>query len=504
MSNAASVDEKFNWEEAARFVKLDEIRNDFIKFVEYVLVDDDGEYWFTGEHQKEWAALLLDKSIRNLIIMAPRKHGKTQWMVATILYLLGIDHNMCIKYVSESDTLAGNVVSQVKRNIESNKRLHEVFPTLKPNRAETWTGHTIIVQRTGRADLGKKDASLEASGVTSSSTGGRADLIIFDDIIGARATITEPGRHIKVRTLFYSDWMNIGGVRHIVIGTPWTPTDLHVELLTKPGWINWKQAAINDDGKPLWPEQWSLEALEEKRIDVGDVVFDQQFMLKGLRQKQTWWTPQMIDACKRHSLMLGQTQNPVLKRYLGLDPAASLRIGGSFSCATAAGVDEDGHKTIIDVRRERIRPVDVAKLVIEMDKRHHFDMIIVENNSTQEAFVDLIKILAENDPMVTDLDKRIRGYFTGSQKWNPEIGLPRLITEMVNDEWSIPFAGKHDDPLHTCPICSLIKEMLGFPDDAETDDMIMSLWLTDIAISGLSLIGNIPVVASRKSRQMGW
>ena len=212
----------------------------------------------------------------------------------------------------------------------------------------------------------------------------------------------------------------------------------------------------------------------------------------------------MVDACKRYSLMLGQTQNPIAKRFLGLDPAASLRIGGSFSCATAAGVDEDGHKTIIDVRRERIRPVDVAKLVIEMDKRHHFDMIIVENNSTQEAFVDLIKILAENDPMVTDLDKRIRGYFTGSQKWNPEIGLPRLITEMVNDEWSIPFAGKHDDPLHTCPICSLIKEMLGFPDDAETDDMIMSLWLTDIAISGLSLIGNIPVVASRKSRQMGW
>jgi len=424
-------------------------------------------------------------------------------MVALILYLLGRFPNMCIKYVSENDTLAGNVVSQVKRNIEKNEKLREVFPGLKPARSETWTGHTLIIERTGSADLGIKDASLEASGVTSSSTGGRADLIIFDDIIGSRATITEPGRHVKVRTLFYSDWLNIGGVRHIVIGTPWTPTDLHVELLTKAGWIHWKKPAIVD-GEPLWPEEWSLEALEMKRIEVGDISFDQQFMLKGLRQKQTWWTPQMIESCKRYDLMLGQTDKPIVKRYLGLDPAASLRIGGSFSCATAAGVDEDNHKTILDVRRERLRPVDVAKLVIEMDKRHHFDLILVENNSTQEAFLDLIRLLAENDPAIHDLDQRIRGYFTGSQKWNPEIGLPRLITEMVNNEWSLPFAGDHSDPLHTCPICSLTKEMLGFPDDTETTDMIMSLWLTDIAIAGLTIIGDIPTAVSRKSYQTGW
>jgi len=106
----------------------------------------------------------------------------------------------------------------------------------------------------------------------------------------------------------------------------------------------------------------------------------------------------------------------------------------------------------------------------------------------------------------------LKGHFSGGQKWNPEIGLPRLVASMDNGMWTIPWKSDGHvtnsqvkfDPLHECELCSLCKEMLGYPYDTETTDMIMSLWLADTAIEQKNLIGDLPIAGSSTRVAVGW
>jgi hypothetical protein len=511
-------------QDAIRFAELEDIRYDIMNFAEYVMRDEKGEHWKLGEHHKEWYSILLSAvsgvvdvsnitvggepvlaagtpAAMNVEIMAPREHGKTSTIQCFLLFILGHNPNIRIKYVTGADNLATDVVGQVKKNIENNERFKEVFPHIKSRHGGTWTGHELEIERDAAADLGIKDATLQAFGVTASATGGRADIIIFDDMIGSREAIQEPGRLEKIERLFWTDWMNIGGNCHIVIGTPWTPTDIHMQLLNDPTWLSWKKPAIVD-GKSLWPERWPLDALAARKAKIKETAFDLQFMLRGLRQEQTWWTQDMIDKCLRPDLMMGQVPLPAKKVVCGFDPAASLKTSGSFSCAIAVSLDETGGKTIIDIQRHRLRPKDMAAVVVEMDKRHHFDMLLVENNATQSAFVDLVSLISQQED--TKLHEKIVEQFTGTKKWNPELGLQRIIMDMSNGKWNFPFSGDHSDPLHSCGICSLIDEMLHFPYENDTTDLIMSLWLADCAIEKASLFGNVESVTSAKKWKSGW
>jgi len=514
-------------QDAIRYADLREKREDIVRFAEYVMKDEKGKPWKVGKHHKEWYMLALSmvlpllegktvyvdgeevkptlrdgEQITNGVIEGPREHGKTETMLCLVLFVFGVNPSLRIKIVSNNDTNAVKFITQVEKNIRANDELHGVFPNLVPDPNGKWSGTAIDVLKDEEANLGIKDASLEGYGVTATATGGRTDLILFDDIIGPKETIMEPARLPKVKRLFYADWLNIGGQSHLYIGSAWSPDDLIEDLVGNEMWFAWKNPAINDAGESLWPERWPLEALEKRRKEIGDEAFDQQFLLKGLRQQRTWWTQAVVDACKAEDLHMGQSRVPIVARYCGLDPAASLKNTGSFSSIFAIGVMADDRKVILEAHRMRETSEFVAETVVEMHLRHAFANICVENNATQEAMLSLIRVIAEFK-YAQDIQLPLEGFFTGSQKWNPEIGLPGLVAQMRAEQWDFPFAGDHTDPLHSCDICDLIEEMLGFPYETKTTDMIMALWLASSAADPSRQLGDVPVAIARRRRRIG-
>lgn len=514
-------------QEAIRYADLEDKQEDIVRFAEYVMKDEKGDSWKVGKHHKEWYMLALSvvlpllngktvyvdgvevkpqyrdgEQLTNGVIEGPREHGKTETIVCLALFILGINPSLRIKVVSNTDTNAIKFITQVEKNIISNNELHEVFPGLVPDPRGSWAGGAMDVLKDEDANLGIKDCSIEGYGATAAATGGRTDLILFDDIVGARETITEPARLPKIKQLFFHDWLNIGGQSHIYIGSAWSPDDLIEDLVSHEMWHVWKEPAINEAGEPLWPERWPLYALEKRRKEIGDEAFDQQFLLKGLRQSRTWWTQAVVDVCKAEDLQVGQSRVPIIAKYCGLDPAASLKNTGSFSCITAIGLMADERRVLLEIIRMREPPEIVAEKVVEMHIRHSFSNICVENNATQEAMLSLIRVIAEFK-YAQELELPLEGFFTGSQKWNPEIGLPGLVAEMRAERWDFPFAGDHTDLLHSCEICDLIKEMLGFPYETKTTDMIMSLWLALSAADMSRLISDVPVGIARHVKRMG-
>mgnify|MGYP000857668694 CR=1 FL=1 len=506
--------------EAVEFERLESIRNDLCQFAEYTQVDENGKPVKLGAHHREWFQIIWEQirdvveneagheppPHRNLLLMAPRNHGKSTSMVTLLQFILGKNPRLRVKYVSRNDKLSLDIVGQVKKNIEFNAKLHEVFPRLKKDPNGSWSGSAIDVVKVTKegerddADLGIKDANLEAYGISAPATGGRADLIIFDDIIGGREAIQEPGRLEKISMAFRRDWLNIGGKRHIVIGTPWTPDDILAELSEDDTWRKWKKPAIID-GHALWPEERPISWLMEQKKLIGETAFNLQYMLEGIIQKQSWWTRAVIDRCKDPKTRFGKVPSDfeIDGVVLGFDPAASMMRDGSFSCIFALLYDKMHRKVVYRIKRKRAQPIEMAGhlidmlLEIEATLTRKVDLVTVENNATQQAFIDLINLLCETRGV--NLRVPIMGAFTGSQKWNPELGLPRMVGDFENGKWIIPWGDEaHQgrlDPLHTCDLCSWIDEMEGYPHDTPTTDMIMSSWLASSSIDKQT-IGILP------------
>jgi len=529
--------------EAANYGKLEKIRNSLPDFIHYIMRDEKGKPLQLGKHHLEWYAALWDQvkdivepdkhhirpkdSKDNLLILGPREHGKTTSMVGFLLYCLGKNCLLRVKYVSRSDELSIQVLGQVSDNIVHNERLHEVFPNLKPDPDKPWTGSKLYVLKVDEAGkphpgrFGIKDASLQAYGIGAPATGGRADILCFDDIIGSREAIQEPARLPKIAQMFYSDWGNIGGRRQIVIGTPWTVDDIHAQLTANPDWMVWKKPAIIN-GKPLWPERWPVEKLMERKRGIGDMAFALQFMLEGLTQKQEWWNDEIINHCKDRGTKFGKVPADFVIDGIsvGLDPASSMKHDGSHSCCFVILYDKMHRKLVYRIIRGRFQPRDLVKKVvdlileIEATLTRKVDVITVETNSTQKTFVDLIALECEKRSLETGsllvLRLPITCAFTGAQKWNYEVGLPRIVSDFDNRKWIIPWGDEHHkgkkldewepfDPLHECALCDWINEMKKFDgSDSCSTDTIMASWLASSAIDK-EVLGDVPAFVRRTS-----
>ncbi len=96
----------------------------------------------------------------------------------------------------------------------------------------------------------------------------------------------------------------------------------------------------------------------------------------------------------------------------------------------------------------------------------------------------------------------VKGFFTGRQKLDEEIGLSGMAVDMENGNWIIPMGGSdHDrfgEPCH-CGLCIWIAEMLAWP-VGEYFDCGMASWLWWNAVSGYHYGGRS--VTTAKPREM--
>lgn len=190
---------------------VEKAREDFNVFCVYVFGLT--PTWF----HREWSAAA--NTHQRLLIVAPRYHAKTQWSVMRLAWLLGRNPNLRIKIVAQSDSKARERLFQVRDALEHNERLRRVFPHLTPAQGGDWTKSKIVLART----ISAKDASLEALGITSTATGGRADLILFDDVVDLRNAVQMPQMRETIKLLFKSVWSNMLGPesKAIYICTKW-------------------------------------------------------------------------------------------------------------------------------------------------------------------------------------------------------------------------------------------------------------------------------------------
>ena len=225
-----------------------------------------------------------------VLLIAARGHAKSEYYSAVEpAWIIGTHPDVRIVHVTSTDDLA-TMYSRRLQAVVTSARFREVFPQA-PGRGVKWT------ESEWELDVpGVRDPTWRCAGRGSSITGGRADVIIADDVVTEETARSEVERR---RTL---DWWNqtlmpmlVPGGKLLVIGTRYNEADLYATLM-EGGMEPLLYPAEDRKGRILWPSRFNREELDaRKRPPKGSAYsYASQYLCKpvpagGILFRPSWW-----------------------------------------------------------------------------------------------------------------------------------------------------------------------------------------------------------------------
>jgi predicted phage terminase large subunit-like protein len=415
------------------------------KFIEYCFADPHGGSLKQGRVHKQLQAFL--KRNRHGLVELPRDHGKSTQVCARIVWELGRRPGLRVRIVCATEALAAERGRFIRRAIEANPRVREVFPNLVP--ARPWSDTRLTVARPAEV-IGP---SLTAVGVGCGSTGARADLLVCDDIVDVKSLASRAERD-RVKDHFRNDLMNLlePDGRFWGLCTPWHRDDLNAEL-KRGGTYPLFRRAITEDLDPIWPERWPRDALATRRDEIGVAAFARGYRLVPLaddetaikaNQVQYWEEPEKDEA------------NLVI---LSVDPALSTnsRADRSALVVLAQFGEPGGPKEVrcLAASAHRVAAPELVTQIATMDHTWNPGIILFETNGAFKGIKDLMTRHAPFGPKVHDVSQsrdktsRVAAFSVqvanGSFRLKGNRGQVDPTQQELFDEMTTFPVGEHDD-----------------------------------------------------------
>lgn len=396
--------------------------------------------------------------LKRLMQFWPRGHGKTQTTsINYVSWLVGNYPDIHINIVSKTASLSEEILLALITRFESDEKYIEIFGNLKPKDARKWTTKELIVNRREIS----KNPTIKASGLMGPITGGRADLNLCEDIIDEE-NVRTPLQFEKVLT-----WHNKvlsptlypwGG--EIVIGTRWHYADLYAELMKQYPYDI--KRAIQPDGTALWPSYWSLEKLEEKRKEIGTIIFDCQYQndptsMEGSLLKSKWLHGWDEDPAN----MFQQPNFDRMRHYAGIDP--SLGEADYFGIATLAydPVNKQGY--LRDVWAEHMPfPTILKEQLPQLNQLYHYSKIYMETNFWQKLLIQMPEMQGYPIVPVQTVKNKEERFIPLSSHFEGKRVLVNPLLLNHSEFWSewVQFPrGQHDDALDAAEL--VVSNVLG-------------------------------------------
>jgi len=378
--------------------------------------------------------------IKRFLLLWPRGHAKTECTTINYLtWLIGNHPNIHVNIVTKTASLAEEILTAIITRIESDDRYIEIFGEIKPENTRRWTSHEIIIKRNEIS----KNATIKASGLLGPQTGGRSDLIIADDIIdeeNIRTRLQTAKVQLWFNKVLYPTLYPWGAT--IVIGTRWSYADLYDDLLKT--WPHDIKRAVTD-GKPLWPEYWTLEKLDERRKQIGTIFFNCQY--------QNDPTGMQGDLLRSEWLRTWQEEPPSLPKYAGIDPA--LGEGDLQGIATLSYDRGIRQGYLEDVYAERTGFPGFLQKIRELHAEHHYAKIYIESNAFQKALTYLEELRGlpiVPSPTIRDKEQRFISMSSHFESGRVLVNPMLTVNSEFWTEWVQFPRGQNDDALDAVEI----------------------------------------------------
>ncbi len=242
-----------------------------------------------------WLEECWNEGERRMLLMAFRGAGKSTIIGLFAAWLIYKNVNIRIMVLAADQMLAGKMVRNVKRIIES----HPLTMGLKPDNADQWASDRFTVKR----NLELRDPTMLAKGIISNITGSRADVFICDDV-EVPNTCDSPGKREDLRErLGEIPYVLVSEGLQLYVGTPHHYYSIYAdaprdEIGEKEPFLKdferLSVPALDENNDSTWPEELSNEDIEQKRIDEGPNKFDAQMMLRPVNIMQGRLDPDLL------------------------------------------------------------------------------------------------------------------------------------------------------------------------------------------------------------------
>lgn len=216
---------------------------------------------------------------KDFAVFLPRGHLKTSLIsVGKTIQLILNNQNIRIKIVSYAYSKAAEIVTEIEGHLK-NEKLIALFPEILYENpfaeSDRWRENSFNVKRT-RVVQG---FTVEALGILTGNVGKHCDVIIFDDVHDDKNTATqELIQKVDDRVRLFLSVLDPGGLR-LYAGTRWKKEDVYGRLIKTIEHIRREDIEpIGDpDGKPIFPEKFTLEELAKVKAELGTHFYYLQY-----------------------------------------------------------------------------------------------------------------------------------------------------------------------------------------------------------------------------------
>lgn len=335
-----------------------------------------------------WRICRFMRSCKNLkcnaLIQVPRYHLKTQ--ICTVFYRtwrLVHDPELSSLIISGTIELSKATARSIRGILQGSAKLRKMYPNVLPDwvfndRKNKWAETQFNVAR----EANDPQCSIEAVGVDATITGKHFGEISMDDLVTDKnSTTPEQCEKIINNYKYFLSIVNPKHGRFIVVGTPYTDSDLYT-FLTQPEILaTFKfliQPVYDSLGKPIWPELYSEEKLREIAITQGSYVFSTQYLLDPVPEDQQEFKSEWIQFY--NALPRDVNGNEIyISRKIIVDPITAKPVTSTSKdrgVVLSWGVDKTGNIYILDYTLySRAKESEMFKGIFELSDKHNTEEV---------------------------------------------------------------------------------------------------------------------------------
>ena len=435
-------------------------------------------FYDSPEFHEEMASLMMDRSIDQLCIEAPRGFAKSTLGVRFILHHIVFDPGDKVVIIqSKTQAEAINRLNAIKNILEYSKPFKDLFGYAGVEVAAQWTekkikskicGHQFVVRAvgTGQPVRGTLETSedLEETRIT---------LYYLDDADDEDNTLTKEQMDKNYDKFSGGkEGLDTRTGRVMVVGTPVRQGCIVDRVYNTSGWVSRLYKSYEKEGDEinlLWEQMRSYNWLLTKKAEfeeqgklskfyseyMCEIVGDEDQLFK--EEYLQYWDG-YLDGGVLHINKMNNREVNLLKAvnvFIGIDPASSNKQTADYSVTMPIAYDEDGNIYILPYFRKRVTPTAHAEQIVELVKTLKPTRGFVETVGYQEMLrVYLREKLAEDDLYLPGLERKFNPRTEKSARlevlhpyfYNKKVYIKEGMTELVDEMLMYP-RGKHDDLL---------------------------------------------------------
>jgi phage terminase large subunit-like protein len=359
-------------------------------FIEFAFRDQDGNRLKLQPFHREWLEHFARSS--RVQIEASRSHGKTTIVLGYVLWRIGTNPDIRIKYFAQSEEKARERLSVVGHMITTSKLVKLVFPHLKPGKG-VWHKTAIQVERS----LKDPNPTMGASGIMGSVEGGRCDLCVFDDVADYRSSIVYPQHRENIKKKVYAEILPMIEEKGsaISVATPHHEMDCVASLRKNPEWESYVYGVgiPEDPTLPIWPERWPRRALQRLRNEIGPLEYDRAYRCIAISGNLSFVKAEHIKYYDAE--ILGNPWDLVCVQAYDL-AGVQKRKSSYFACVTLLYNPDKGLVFVADAWQAKISFTDQARAIVAEAAKWQPDRIVIEQTGYQGALREYLIELAKN------------------------------------------------------------------------------------------------------------